>query len=151
MNNIMYPFGPPVYLSKVDDEIIQELDVRIEETGGKPEFDASGQLAGRIKKQTHIDEVISTKVRDHILNHCKSFYEQTSQDEIPLTAMVLDSIWSNFPEARDYKRQHQHTGNFSFVIYTRNDLENITEQELQNNEYDSRTVSYTHLRAHETS
>ena len=95
----MYPFGPPVYLSKVDDEIIQELDVRIDETGGKPEFDASGQLAGRIKKQTHLDEVISTKVRDHILNHCKSFYEQTSQDEIPLTAMVLDSIWSNIQEA----------------------------------------------------
>jgi len=146
MNNVMYPFGPPVYLSKVDNDIIQELDVRIEETGGKPEFDASGQLAGRIKKQTLLDEVISTKVRDHILNHCKDFYEQTSQDEIPLTAMVLDSIWSNIQEAREFNPPHQHTGNFSFVIYTRNDLENITEQELQNNEYDSRIDDYQNQR-----
>ena len=36
MSNVMYPFGPPVYLSKVDNDVIQELDVRIKETGGKP-------------------------------------------------------------------------------------------------------------------
>ncbi len=143
MNNVIFPFGPPIYIDKIDENIIKELDVRIEETGGKPEFDASGQLAGRIKKQTHLDEVISDTTRNVILNHCKNFFEQTSGgQELPMSAMTLDSIWSNIQEAREYNPIHQHTGNFSFVIYTRNDLEDLSVEEIQDNEYDNKVVDY---------
>ena len=143
MNNVIFPFGPPIYINQVDDNIVKELDARIEETGGKPEFDASGQLAGRIKKQTHLDEVISESVRQDILKHCASFYEQTSGgQELPLSTMSLDSIWSNIQEAREYNPVHQHTGNFSFVIYTRNDLEDLSVEEIQDNEYDNKVVDY---------
>ena len=143
MNNVIFPFGPPIYINQVDDNIVKELDARIEETGGKPEFDASGQLAGRIKKQTHLDEVISESVKEDILKHCASFYEQTSGgQELPLSTMSLDSIWSNIQEAREYNPVHQHTGNFSFVIYTRNDLEDLSVEELQDNEYDNKIVDY---------
>ena len=68
MNNVIFPFGPPIYINQVDENILKELDARIEETGGKPEFDASGQLAGRIKKQTHLDKVISESVKEDIFN-----------------------------------------------------------------------------------
>ena len=147
MNNVIFPFGPPIYIDKIDENIIKELDVRIEETGGKPEFDASGQLAGRIKKQTHLDEVISDTTRNVILNHCKNFFEQTSGgQELPMSAMTLDSIWSNIQEAREYNPIHQHTGNFSFVIYTRNDLENLSVEEIQDNEYDNKVVDYDNQR-----
>ena len=143
MNNVIFPFGPPIYIDKIDENIIKELDVRIEEAGGKPEFDASGQLAGRIKKQTHLDEVISDTTRNVILNHCKNFFEQTSGgQELPMSAMTLDSIWSNIQEAREYNPVHQHTGNFSFVIYTRNDLEDLSVEEIQDNEYDNKVVDY---------
>lgn len=143
MNNVIFPFGPPIYINQVDDNIVKELDARIEETGGKPEFDASGQLAGRIKKQTHLDEVISESVRQDILKHCASFYEQTSGgQELPLSTMSLDSIWSNIQEAREYNPVHQHTGNFSFVIYTRNDLEDLSVEKMQDNEYDNKIVDY---------
>ena len=143
MNNVIFPFGPPIYIDKIDENIIKELDVRIEEAGGKPEFDASGQLAGRIKKQTHLDEVISDTTRNVILNHCKNFFEQTSGgQELPMSAMTLDSIWSNIQEAREYNPIHQHTGNFSFVIYTRNDLEDLSVEEIQDNEYDNKVVDY---------
>ena len=143
MNNVIFPFGPPIYINQVDDNIIKELDARIEETGGKPEFDASGQLAGRIKKQTHLDEVISESVKEDILKHCASFYEQTSGgQELPLSTMSLDSIWSNIQEAREYNPVHQHTGNFSFVIYTRNDLEDLSVEKMQDNEYDNKIVDY---------
>ena len=143
MNNVIFPFGPPIYINQVDDNIVKELDARIEETGGKPEFDASGQLAGRIKKQTHLDEVISESVKEDILKHCASFYEQTSGgQELPLSTMSLDSIWSNIQEAREYNPVHQHTGNFSFVIYTRNDLEDLSVEEIQDNEYDNKVVDY---------
>ena len=147
MNNVIFPFGPPIYTDKIDENIIKELDVRIEEAGGKPEFDASGQLAGRIKKQTHLDEVISDTTRNVILNHCKNFFEQTSGgQELPMSAMTLDSIWSNIQEAREYNPVHQHTGNFSFVIYTRNDLENLSVEEIQDNEYDNKVVDYDNQR-----
>ena len=147
MNNVIFPFGPPIYIDKIDENIIKELDVRIEEAGGKPEFDASGQLAGRIKKQTHLDEVISDTTRNVILNHCKNFFEQTSGgQELPMSAMTLDSIWSNIQEAREYNPIHQHTGNFSFVIYTRNDLEDLSIEEIQDNEYDNKVVDYDNQR-----
>ena len=130
MSDVIFPFGPPIYIGKIGENVLQELDARIEETGGKPEFDASGQLAGRIKKQTHLDEVISDTTRNVILNHCKNFFEQTSGgQELPMSAMTLDSIWSNIQEAREYNPIHQHTGNFSFVIYTRNDLEELSVEE----------------------
>ena len=142
MNNVIFPFGPPIYINQVDENILKELDARIEETGGKPEFDASGQLAGRIKKQTHLDDVISDTVKVQILNHCSTFYEKTAGVKIPLESIHLDSIWSNIQEAREYNPIHQHTGNFSFVIYTRNDLEDLSVEELQDNEYDNKIVDH---------
>lgn len=142
MNNVIFPFGPPIYISKMGENVLQELDARIEETGGKPEFDASGQLAGRIKKQTHLDDVISDTVKVQILNHCSTFYEKTAGVKIPLESIHLDSIWSNIQEAREYNPIHQHTGNFSFVIYTRNDLEDLSVEELQDNEYDNKIVDH---------
>ena len=143
MNNVIFPFGPPIYINQVDENILKELDARIEETGGKPEFDASGQLAGRIKKQTHLDKVISESVKEDIFKHCAMFYEQTTNgQELPMSAMTLDSIWSNIQEAREYNPIHQHTGNFSFVIYTRNDLEDLSAEEIQDNEYGNKIVDY---------
>ena len=71
------------------------------------------------------------------------FYEQTTNgQELPMSAMTLDSIWSNIQEAREYNPIHQHTGNFSFVIYTRNDLEDLSAEEIQDNEYDNKIVDY---------
>ena len=142
MSDVIFPFGPPIYVSKMGENVLQELDARIEETGGKPEFDASGQLAGRIKKQTHLDDVISDTVKVQILNHCSTFYEKTAGVKIPLESIHLDSIWSNIQEAREYNPIHQHTGNFSFVIYTRNDLEDLSVEELQDNEYDNKIVDH---------
>ena len=70
---VMFPFGPPVYLDKLPETVVRELDVLIEHLGGKPEFDASGQLAGRIKKQTHLTEHISNTVQEQIITHCNRF------------------------------------------------------------------------------
>ena len=76
---VMFPFGPPVYLDKLPEPVVRELDVLIEHLGGKPEFDASGQLAGRIKKQTHLTEHISNTVQEQIITHCNRFYHMVQQ------------------------------------------------------------------------
>ena len=140
---VMFPFGPPIYLDKMSEDVIRELDVLIEQLNGKPEFDASGQLAGRIKKQTHLHQHISNTAQEEIVAHCNRMFRMVQ--EAPATqmpnynslSMQITSIWSNIQEAREYNPPHAHSGDFSFVIYCRNDLEKYSLHQLQNNEYDS--------------
>ena len=66
---VLFPFGPPVYLDKMAEPFVAELDSLIEKLGGVPEFDASGQLAGRIKKQTHLTKHISKDVEQCIIDN----------------------------------------------------------------------------------
>ena len=140
---VIYPFGPPVYMDVVSEEFIKELDNLIEETGGKVEFDVSGLLAGRIAKQTELQDVVSGDLEHHIIKHCMRFNDltlgnrQLEGDMSRTPSMTLDAIWSNIQEAREYNPPHQHTGHFSFVIYCRNDLEKFSIEELQDNPYDS--------------
>ncbi len=140
---VFFPFGPPVYIDSLSEEYVVELDDLIEEHGGKIEFDASGLLAGRIKKQTGLETLISPELEEHIVKHCMRFNEHArgnidvggGLERTPL--MRLDAVWSNIQEAREYNPPHQHTGHFSFVIYCRNDLQKYSLEELQDNEYDA--------------
>ena len=140
---VLFPFGPPVYLDKVPDNILRELDVLIETLGGKVEYDASGLLAGRIKKQTSLTENVTSTIQENIIMHCNRFFNHVRQapsTDMPgfeQLTMQIQSIWSNIQEAREYNPPHSHSGDFSFVIYCRNDLEKYSLQRLQNNEYDS--------------
>ena len=140
---VMYPFGPPVYMDVVPENFIQELDNLIEENGGKVEFDASGLLAGRIRKQTELQDLISDELEHHIIKHCMRFNESCfgnrdlGGDMTRTPSMSMRAIWSNIQEAREYNPPHQHTGHFSFVVYCRNDLQKFSIEELQDNEYDS--------------
>ena len=56
--------------NKVPEKIIRELDVLIETLGGKVEYDASGLLAGRIKKQTSLTENVTSSIQENIIYHC---------------------------------------------------------------------------------
>ena len=142
-NPLLLPFGPPVYLDKMDESYITELDNKIEELGGKIEFDASGLLAGRIKKQTNLEGQISPELEESIIQHHMRYYRMTQEvpamEGMPMfdsLSMQLTAIWSNIQEAREYNPPHSHTGHFSFVIYCRNDLEKYSLDQLQDNEYD---------------
>ena len=139
---VHFPFGPPIYLDKCPDNIISELDALIEQLGGKIEYDASGLLAGRIKKQTSLTENVTSTIQENIIYHCNRYFNHVRQapsSEMPgyeQLTMQITAIWSNIQEAREYNPPHAHSGDFSFVIYTRNDLENMSLDEIQNNEYD---------------
>ena len=109
---VFFPFGPPVYLDKVLEEYVIELDNLIEEHGGKIEFDASGLLAGRIKKQTSLETLISDNLEHHIIKHCMRFNEHArgnlhvggGLERTPL--MQLDAVWSNIQEPRELSLIH---------------------------------------------
>ena len=132
---VFMPFGPSVYIDQVSDKAVDELDKLIEELGGNIEFDASGRLAGRIKKQTDLTSSISPELADELMMHCYRYsYYATGRSG---DSLRLDCIWSNIQEAREYNPTHSHTGNYSFVVYCRNDLEKFKLEELQDNEYDA--------------
>ena len=139
---VLFPFGPTVYLDKVPEKIIRELDVLIETLGGKVEYDASGLLAGRIKKQTSLTENVTSSIQENIIYHCNRYFnfvrQGPSMDLPGMTqlTMQITGIWSNIQEAREYNPPHAHSGDFSFVVYTRNDLENMSIEQIQDNEYD---------------
>jgi len=133
-NPVLFPFGPPVYVDHVPEEAVVELDTLIEEHGGKIEFDASGLLAGRIEKQTDLSSLISKDLNEHIIKHCIRFNEVLGSRE---SNMEMAGIWSNIQEAREYNPPHMHTGNFSFVVYCRNDLEQFSMEHIQDNKYDA--------------
>ena len=144
---VLFPFGPPVYLDKVPDNILRELDVLIETLGGKVEYDASGLLAGRIKKQTSLTENVTSTIQENIIMHCNRFFNHVRQApsmDLPgfeQLTMQIQSIWSNIQEAREYNPPHAHSGDFSFVIYTRNDLEHMSLEQIQDNEYDKAHIN----------
>lgn len=140
---LILPFGPPVYLDKMEEKYITELDDKIEELGGRVEFDASGLLAGRIKKQTNLAGQISPDLEDAIIQHHMRYYRMTQETpsmqgmpNFDSLSMQMTAIWSNIQEAREYNPPHAHSGDFSFVVYTRNDLENMSIEQIQDNEYD---------------
>ena len=108
-NPLLLPFGPPVYLDKMEEKYITELDDKIEELGGKLEFDASGLLAGRIKKQTNLEGQMSPELEEAIIQHHMRYYRLTqetpSMQGMPgfdSLSMQLTAIWSNIQEAREY-------------------------------------------------
>ena len=132
---VFQPFGPLVYLDHVAEEAVDELDKLIEELGGNIEFDASGRLAGRIKKQTDLTDSISDSLSAELMMHCDRFsYYATG---VSGQELRLDGVWSNIKEAREFNPPHSHSGNYSFVVYCRNDLEKYSIEELQDNEYDN--------------
>ena len=132
---VVFPFGPAVYLDHITEKGVEELDGHIETLGGKVEFDASGRLAGRIKKQTDLTNQISDDLYNEILMHCDRYahYSFNASGQ----QLQMSGIWSNIQEAREYNPPHSHSGNYSFVIYCRNDLEKYSLEELQDNEYDN--------------
>ena len=132
---VLSPFGPPIYIDTVSEKAVDELDKLIEELGGNIEFDASGRLAGRIKKQTELTNQISDELFNEILMHNDRYAHYAVGGSGK--RLTLSGLWSNIQEAREYNPPHAHTGSYSFVIYCRNDLEKYAVEDLHDNEYDA--------------
>ena len=49
-----FPFGPPVYLDKIEDKYIEEMTDALDIAYGDEEYDMRDRLAGRIDDQYEI-------------------------------------------------------------------------------------------------
>ena len=137
---IFSPFGPFIYLGKINESILVELQSRIEEVRGDKEKDVGEKLAGRIVQQYDISDACSKSVYNEITGHLKHKYNELEavtgldyQSGIDWNKVWIDSLWVNIQKAGEYNPPHIHDGMYSFVIYTKNDM---TRDEAINNQFD---------------
>ena len=137
---IFSPFGPFIYLGKINESILVELQSRIEEVRGDKEKDVGEKLAGRIVQQYDISDACSKSVYNEITGHLKHKYDELEavtgldyQSGIDWNKVWIDSLWVNIQKAGEYNPPHIHDGMYSFVIYTKNDM---TRDEAINNQFD---------------
>lgn len=136
IGNIVTPFGPPVYLGKIDEKFIVEMEQAIETSRMNPEeYDARALLAGRIEEQLEILPHVSEACVGHIYSHARQYMNCVGGDfEKVLPDTELDALWVNIQRYMETNPWHSHGGMFSFVIFINNEL---NREETINNKYDS--------------
>jgi len=136
-DNILYPFGPPIFQTEVDSNFTKEL---LEE-GRKlniKEDDHNFKLAGNLKygRSYHYKEDYLLKVEPYLKTYVERYlnglYSQygSNYDQIRSLLSIqnkrreqrtgdlrLDTLWINFSQKHDYNPPHKHIGVLSFVLY----------------------------------
>ena len=118
---VFQPFGPLVYRSKIDSKYIDIFNEHIE---GKKGEDATGRLAGLIDEQLQFTELPPT-IGNHIIRHAMEFAYNggmIGDDNTTYPKLGIDAIWANVQRSGEVNPPHAHTGMFSFVIFTKNEL-----------------------------
>lgn len=136
-DNILYPFGPPIFQTEVDTNFTKEL---IEEGRKltKEEDDWNNKLAGNLKygRSYHYKDDYVLKVEPYLKSYVEKFfnglYSQYGQHNTMVERLLtvqhdrrqlrqgkvrLDTLWINFSQKHDFNPPHTHTGILSFVIF----------------------------------
>jgi len=135
------PFGPAIYLNKMDDKYIVEIEKAIDKVmdeGGVDSRQAGDRLAGRLDDQYEILDLVSDACKGHIFQHVNQYYfdqRGTAINQEHDGLLGLDSLWFNVQRYMEFNPWHLHTGIVSFVIYIKNDL---SKAETINNKFDKR-------------
>ena len=146
---VLYPFGPPVYRTEIDDNILQMLidegkrirkekpkdnDHRNHLAGvmGSTEQSTSvkydkGEVRNRadmaiVQKVFEFFDILSGNYGDGWQNINKTL----SPDNKP-NVLRLDQLWINFQHKYDFNPPHDHSGVFSFVMFGDIDEKIFTE------------------------
>lgn len=132
--NLITPFGPPVWVGKMDMSVIDEVNEQIESRRYSKEHKiGSNLLAGRVHSQISIVDVMSDTTKNHILDHAVTWAQGTGM-EVVNEQLQIDNLWVNLQKEFEYNPIHAHDGLFSFVFYTKN---TILRDTAIDNEFDS--------------
>ena len=129
-----FPFGPPVYLDKIEDKYIEEMTDALDIAYGDEEYDMRDRLAGRIDDQYEIMPLVSDSCKGHIMKHAIQFMTDTGGDPTFMKQTEIDALWVNIQRYMELNPIHRHTGMFSFVIYLENELDRAN---AINNKFDN--------------
>lgn len=135
---IISPFGPPVWVGKLDEDIINDVNDIIESRRGDPKSKIGADLlAGRVEEQLTIEDVVSDTTKNHILDHAVTWAQSIGM-EIYTEQLQIEGLWVNLQKEFEYNPIHAHDGMFSFVFYTKN---TITREDATDNMFDRNITS----------
>ena len=136
-DQIIYPFGPPIFQTEVDSNFTKELIVEGRKLT-KEEDDWNPKLAGNLKygRSYHYKEDYLLKVEPYLKTYIERFfngiYSQYGQNNKMIERLLqvqhdrrqhrqgnlrLDTLWINFSQKHDFNPPHTHNGVLSFVIF----------------------------------
>lgn len=134
-DNIIYPFGPPIFQSEVDTNFVNDLLKEGKKlTLEKDDF--REKLAGNMKYGgSYIyHEDFTSKAEKYLLNYVQRFLEELKNNfgegyinrfynsgiyghNSTYSKIKIDTLWINYQHKHDYNPIHTHTGKLSFVIF----------------------------------
>ena len=136
-DNIIYPFGPPIFQTQIDKKFTQELIDEGRKLNIK-ENDHNFNLAGNLKtgrSYIYKNDYVK-KVEPYLKHQVERFFQGLSEQygkdyrgwkrllqieigncETKPGKLILDSLWINFMKQYDHNPPHSHTGVLSFVIF----------------------------------
>lgn len=132
------PFGPAIYLNRVDEKYIVEMEKAKDKVIGDNEREIGDRLAGRIDDQYEILDLVSDSCKGHIFQHVNQYYfdqRGSSINQEEDGTLGLTSLWVNVQRYMEINPWHLHTGIVSFVIYIKNEL---NRDETINNKFDKK-------------
>ena len=121
---ILFPFGPPIFQTWMSPSFCNLL---IEE-GRKltiEEDDHNFSLAGNLKNgrsflyKKEFRELVEPKIKEKVeifIEGLESLYNN-EKPRINKERLSLESLWINFQQKHDFNPSHDHSGEFSFIIY----------------------------------
>ena len=144
-DNIIFPFGPPIFQSELDHNFINDLI----EQGNKltvQKDDWRQKLAGQMKSggSFSFKEVFKLKAEKYLMQYVNRFLDGHTQQYGPRMIdrllnvkgkrgrLKLDTFWINYQHKHDYNPPHTHNGVLSFVIYCKVPKAIFTENAVSN-------------------
>lgn len=110
-------FGPPVYLTKIE----EELRVELLNQGKLQKEDAKDTLVGHINDEKSYNKILTNKFGYKILTYINEYINTIKSDRKIVNEsykLFLNSLWINRQKAGEHNPPHKHSGGqISFVIY----------------------------------
>lgn len=110
-------FGPPVYLTKIE----EELRVELLNQGKLQKEDAKDTLVGHINDEKSYNKILTNKFGYKILTYIDEYINTIKSDRKIVNEsykLFLNSLWINRQKAGEHNPPHKHSGGqISFVIY----------------------------------
>ena len=142
--NIFRPFGPSIYYSKMNDDMMSTLGKIAEDSriSGK---DMRPRLAGNLDREREwvVDNDTRTEFYNQLKPHIKQFAEAEDErfqgqlikpgpatDYNNMEYIFSTEPWINYQLANEFNPIHSHTGQYSSVLYI-----NVPEEIAQENEH----------------
>ena len=138
-DNIVYPFGPPIFQTYVDPNFTKDLISEGRKLTLKDD-DWNHKLAGNLKygRSYHYKKEFKDKAEPYLKLKVEKFFNAIMDqhggkspmvrrlltvdktrmgDDCKTGELKLDAFWINFSQKHDYNPPHNHSGVLSFVIF----------------------------------